>query len=228
MNDFIKYIRDYSTLLHKGASWHNSKEAIAHVISDVDKANATDNYIYEFYCYICIIVDLLSNYEIEFIKGDGDYAFKFPQAAAEKKGKPRFHALKDGKVQFQICAGTKISGSFDSEQNHPDISFQLADSSDQPVRSDLIIILDAKFRENPNSKLSKGEVYTFIVNVSLFKLNTIPNFQINLNRLKDFYGNCLITNGYSYSNKQNVEFIIDSNIKEIENFYPGQKFNVLG
>jgi len=228
MKDFVTYIRQYSKLLEQGSRWHNTKESIAHVISDMDKANSTDNYIYEFYCYICIIVDLLKNYEIEFIEGQGDHQFKFPQAAAEKKGKPKFQALQGGVVQFQICAGTKIEGAYSSEQNHPDISFQVANASDYPRREDLIIILDAKFRENPKSKLSKNEVYTFIVNVLLFRLTSKPSLQIELNKLKDFVGNCLITNGLSYSDKSDVSLIVDSNMKEVEKFYPGEKYSVLG
>lgn len=227
MKDFIEYIREYASLLQEGSIWSDSKDILAPVIT-VDNAEvAADNYIYEFYCYISIIIDLRKNYSIKFIEGEGSYKYKFPQAAAIKKGKPRFHAFTGNDLMFQICAGTKILCPIDSEENHPDISFQLPDSSDNPTEGDLIIIMDAKFKEISDS-LPKSEVYKFGTIVDLFDLRRTPKVEILFCQYKGFESNCLITNGKAYSDAGNVQFLNRYWIKEIENFYPGKAFKVVG
>ena len=194
MNELIEYINQYATLLKEGSVWHNSKELLAPVVIDSNQI-AMDSYIYEFYCYISIIVDLMPNYEIIFHEGTGKNKYKFPQAAADKKGKPRFHALKNDEIQFQICAGTKIKCRFKSEENHPDISFQIATASDDPKEGDLILIMDAKYKENIDSSLPKEEIYKFAEIVRLFGLCKRPIKEIEFDIYKNFFGNCLITNG---------------------------------
>jgi len=228
MKEFISYLTQYSSLLREGAVWRNSREILAPVFSDRDGGNGSENYIYEFYCYISIIVDLMSKYEIRFVEGKGSFRYKFPQAAAEKRGKPRFEAIKKGKLAFQICAGTKISCEMDSEENHPDISFQRSSASESPTQKDLIFIIDAKYRENPNSSLSKDEVYKFATIVRLFGLNNSYDIQIEFDEYSGLKGNCLLTNGKAYSDAANTKFLKMSFIKEVESFYPGGKFLVLG
>jgi len=229
MKDFLNYINDFSTLLKSGAIWHGTDEPLAPVLSDPDAL--ADDYIYEFYCYICMVIDLMNNYDISFIKGTGKFEYKFPQKAANKKGKPRFHASENNKLQFQICAGTKINCSrASSEDNNPDISFQKADSSDNPNEADIIIIMDAKFKENPNHELPKAEVYKFItISHSLFQLNAPPTLKIKFDRFSDMAANCLITNGKSHSGKKNDLAILSlHNIKEVEGFAPNVKHIVIG
>jgi hypothetical protein len=228
MKEFLNYIREYSLVLKEGAIWHNSKDILAPVIGNTDKAVAVDNYIYEFYCYISIIIDLRKKYEIKFVEGSGLYKYKFPQAAANKKGKPRFHAFRNGMLQFQICAGTKINCQIDSEQNHPDISFQIADASDDPSEKDLILIMDAKYKEGIEAVLPKDEVYKFGLIVDLFDLRKELIATIDFEKYKDFQGNCLITNGKAYSDTNDIRLLKKYSIKEVEGFYPGQNFNVLG
>lgn len=227
MNDFIKVIKEYSNLLSKCSIWHNSKDILAPVFNDANSESATDCYIYEFYCYISIIVDLMNNYEIKFKEGKGKNKYKFPQAAANKAGKPLFYACNNGKTQFQICAGTKIDGIIDSEENHPDISFQLPTSSDNPTHEDLICVFDAKFKESEDS-LPKTEVYKFGMIVQLFELDNRLKKEILFKRYKGFESNCLITNGKSYTNLKNTKLLERFSIKEVESFFPGKPFTIVG
>ena len=228
MKEFMTYLRDYANLLREASVWHNSKDILAPVINEQNIAVATDCYIYEFYCYISIITDLQVTYNIEFKKGFGDFEYKFPQAAADKAGKPYFIAIKDGVPKFQICAGTKIDGIFDSEENHPDISFQKADANDTPTEDDLIIIMDAKFKENEKAKLPKDEVYKFITIVGLFSLPKANSEKIEFFKYVGLDGNCLITNANAYSNPNDIRMLQKFVIKEVQHFSPQKSFSVLG
>jgi len=228
MNDFINYIQSYSELLKKCSVWHNSEEIIAPVIGINDNESAADNYIYEFYCYIKIVEDLRVNYTIKFIEGEGIFKYKFPQAAALKRGKPRFHALQNETLQFQICAGTKINCEIDSEENHPDISFQIPSASDDPTQNELIFIMDAKYKENENSKLPKDEIYKFGQIVDLFDLRKTPLVEIQFSRYQSLKGNCLITNAFSYSDPSDSRLLQKLWIKEVERFSPSSIYKVIG
>lgn len=227
MNEFIETIKEYSLLLSECSVWNNSKDILAPIFTNSNTESATDCYIYEFYCYISIIVDLKNNYEITFKEGIGANKYKFPQAAANKSGKPLFYASKDGKIEFQICAGTKIDSVINSEENHPDISFQLPNATDNPTHDDLIIIMDAKFKENGDS-LPKTEIYKFGMIIDLFELKGQPKKDIHFYNYKGFESNCLITNGKAYSDPSNTLFLEKYSIKEIECFFPGKLFKIVG
>jgi hypothetical protein len=228
MIDFISHINKYATLLEKGSVWHDSKDILAPVLGNEEKAQAENDYIYEFYCYICIIVDLQTNYRLEFIEGQGDYQFNFPRKAALKRGKPRFHAWENNDLAFQICAGTMIKCEYDREKNHPDISFQLPNATENPTEEDLIIIMDAKFTENSESRLSKAEFYKFGGITDVFNLRGSPKVLIKFNKLGDMYGNCLITNAKAYANPTDLKLSKRWAIKEVEHFAPGLKSTVIG
>ena len=229
MIDFIDHINAYASLLKNGAVWQNSNEVLAPVIGNDEQGQSANDYIYEFYCYLSIIVDLKSNYEIEFVKGDGIYQFNFPRKAAPKKGKPRFHAYEKGIKAFQICAGTMINCEFEREKNHPDISFQLPEATEEPTEQDLIIIMDAKFTENPKSRLSKTEFYKFGGITDVFDLRGKPKAAINFNKLAGMYGNCLITNARAYADAADLKLSRRWWIKEVVHFTPGnKKITVIG
>ncbi len=228
MNDFISTLKEYSKMLQSCAVWQDSGDILAPVFSDKDNSVANDCYIYEFYCYVSIIVDLKNIYEIRFKEGKGKTKYKFPQAAANKAGKPHFLAFKNNQLEFQICAGTRIDSVVESEDNHPDISFQAPDASDNPTHEDLIAIMDAKFKENENETLPKAEVYKFATIIDLFELRGGLKKEIEFYRFKGLEGNCLITNGKSYSNPSDVKLLNKYSMKEVENFSPGKKFNIIG
>lgn len=226
MKELIEHVREYSKLLRESSRWHNSKEILAPILKG-DSAVSTENYLYEFYCYIRIIADLRKNYKIQFVPGLGAFKFKFPQAASLKKGKPRFHAFENGQIQFQICAGTKIDCIIDSEDNHPDISFQIGSASEEPTEKDLICIMDAKYIESANSSLPKEQVYKFGIIIDLFELKKQTDKSIKFSTLVDLQGNCLLTNSLGYSNNQDTRFLKRYMIKEVENFAPGKQYKVI-
>jgi len=229
MSNFISMLKEYSSLLKVCSVWENSKDILAPIVTDEDTSVATGCYIYEFYCYIRIIVDLRNSYRIIFKEGKGKTKYKFPQAAAHKDGKPLFLAYNDNnELEFQVCAGTKIDGLFDSEENHPDISFQLPTASENPNHADLILIMDAKFREDERESIPKAEVYKFGVIVDLFDLRGALKKNIIFDELKGLESNCLITNGSSYSNAHDTRLLKKYSIKEVEGFHPGKSFNIVG
>lgn len=228
MTEVLEYINEYAACLEQAAIWQSTKEPLAPVMDENGKI-AEDNYIYEFFCYLTIVRDLMENYEIKFVEGKDKFKYKFPQAAANKSGKPRFEAYKNGKKQFQICAGTKVDGIMSSEENHPDISFQLADATDSPTYTDLIAIMDAKFKEGKNARLPKDEVYKFKVIIDLFLLNNKElKYPIEFVKFKKMLGNALITNARAYSDENDTQLIKLFFIKEVENFFPGERFRILG
>lgn len=229
MSNFISTLKEYSSLLQTCSVWENSKDILAPIVTDEDTSISTDCYIYEFYCYIRIIVDLKNNYIIKFKEGKGKTKYKFPQAAANKDGKPLFLAYNDkNEIEFQVCAGTKIDALFDSEENHPDISFQLPTASENPTHEDLILIMDAKFKENDKEPIPKTEVYKFGVIVDLFNLRGKLKKSIIFHELKGLESNCLITNGLSYSNALDTRLLKKYSIKEVEEFHPNKAFNIVG
>jgi len=228
MIEFIEHINTYASLLESGAVWQNTTNILAPVIGDEDNKQATTDYIYEFYCFLRIVVDLKVNYIIEFKEGDGIYQYNFPRKAANKKGKPRFHAWENGKLAFQLCAGTMINCEYDREKNHPDISFQLPEASENPSEEDLIIIMDAKFTEDPTAKLSKAEFYKFGGITDVFNLRETPKKAIRFDGFNDMFGNCLITNARSYASSSDLKLSKRWAIKEVENFFPGKKYAVIG
>ena len=228
MKDFVDHINSYAALLKQAAVWQSSDEILAPVIGEEAIKTTANDYIYEFYCYLCIIADLKDSYKIEFIKGTGNYEFNFPRKAAKKKGKPRFHAFDKNILAFQICTGTMIKCDFDREKNHPDISFQMPTATEDPTEKDLIIIMDAKFTEHANSRLSKSEFYKFGGIVDVFDLRGTPKVQINFNKFKDMFGNCLITNARAYADIKDLKLSKKWAIKEVENFSPRKKIRVVG
>lgn len=229
MINFIDHISSYASLLKKAAVWQSSDEILAPVLGNGTIKQSEDDYIYEFYCYLSIIVDLKTNYKIEFIKGKDLFEFNFPRKAAKKLGKPRFHAYEKDNLAFQICAGTMIQCEYDREKNHPDISFQLPNASDNPTEKDLIAIMDAKFTENSKSKLSKSEFYKFGGIIDVFDLRGTPKIKINFDKFKDMEGNCLITNGHAYAKVSDLKLSKKWAIKEVEKFIPVQrKISIVG
>jgi hypothetical protein len=123
-----------------------------------------------------------------------------------------------------------INCDYEREKNHPDISFQLPSASEDHTEKDLIIIMDAKFTEDPKSRLSKTEFYKFGGITDVFDLRDVPKITVNFNKLKDMFGNCLITNGRAYADPTDLKLSKRWAIKEVEGFHPDNKkhINVIG
>jgi hypothetical protein len=232
-SELIKNINIYRKALAKAGTWHASKKAIAHVeTKDLQKGDNTENsYVYEFYCYISVVFDLIKHYDLKFVQGAGKYKNKFHQAASKKAGKPRFEAYdKNGNKVLQICAGTEVDGKYNSETENPDISIQISTASDEPTKNDLIIILDAKYQDDFDSRLNKTQVQAFSTKVNdHFELNNRARPEILFDKLKALDANCLITNVRPHND--NDDMLKDKGIREITKFYlndPIDSFDVLG
>ncbi len=222
-NRLLQKIDDYSVALEGASVWDSSGEVFGHVAS----ARKTD-YVYEFYCYIRIICDLMTNYEVEYNPGSGRYRNKFPKKGVNKAGRPMFYLKKrnSDNREFQVCAGTKVRTRFNAENLHPDISFQKPDASDDPDWRDLFMIFDAKFREH-SDKIPNSVVREFCEIVNMYDIaQTAANTNIQFNEFTQFVGNCLLTNGLAHND--NDQYIRVRQIKEIERFDVGSVFRIRG
>jgi hypothetical protein len=231
-DSLLNEINSYASALAKAAKWASSDESVAYVKSrDDDKTGV--NYIYEFYCYIRIACDLKANYKCKYVEGTGLNKHKFPQASSVKKGKPKFifyGIANPTQEEFQYCSGVKIKGKYDIEKDHPDISFQLPNTGDEPGTKDLILILDAKFQLDPKTNLDKGEIDKFETIVRRLKLNSDSRKRkINFNSFKELEGNCLLTNAlFHHKECDELEFRLKEEfIKEVQEFYPKKRYKVV-
>ena len=175
-------------------TWDSSNVAFGHVASiDVKK----DYYIFEFFCLMRILKGLGRNYIIEFKKGR-KYPTAFPGGPAKMKDYPYFSLVEKEKLksQFWISYGTTVILSDASGSNpSPDISFLSKEPNLNVTEKDLLLIMDAKFKKNPSSPLSKTIMGAFLFCVHDCKLESPKAFRIDFTGIEDFNGNCLITNG---------------------------------
>lgn len=220
---YIDEIKRFSEKLELAATWNGSNKTVGYI----ERANK-NNYVYEFYCYIRIIADLLREYKVVYQPGKGMNPHKFPQAAAEKFNVPKFELLdrKTGETMYQVCTGTRIATKYPGQNIHPDISFQAGTASDEPTWKDLLMIMDAKFKMNPNDRLPMDEVTSFCELINIFELNKALLPEIKFNELKDIVGHALLTNGLAHN--VDSKYVKSRKIKEVEFFDVGKEHKVKG
>jgi len=212
----LEKIKKYAESLAQASQWKYSKEAIAN-INTIKKDERKKEYIYEFYCVMRIIDDLLIDYKIEVV--NPNKIVVFPKAPSLKKNYPYFLVKNlKGEVLFQLCIGVKIMGHID-ETNAPDISFQKKNSSVNPNYKDVFMIFDAKFKHRLNARVSDGEfskICMMIDNLKCKNAEANSSKIFKFKKLIEFHGNCLISNGNAY--KENSKLHSHHCIKEIEKF----------
>src|SRR5690606_17117328 len=100
-------------------------------------------------------------YLLEFVPGTGKHKNAFPKAPADKAGRPRF-TVKDlsGNPVCQVCAGTKVADKHGDERG-VDVSIQDPLASNSPGHTDLIAIMDAKYKTDATSRLTHNEYAGF-------------------------------------------------------------------
>lgn len=226
--DLLGHINEYAKLLSKASRWNNSELSIAPV--DYRKNNDRGIfYIYEFYCLMRVVNDLCKTYEMEFVKGEGDFEFKFPQAASKKAGKPKFYFKKDNIPVFEIYGGVRIKGKYKSEKDHPDISFLIPNSPDEAEGAHLIMIMDAKYVSD-FKRLDKSEADVLESIVRRFNLQDAPRIKIEFSELNGLQGNTLLTNGIFHTDKEDDldSRLKDNYIKEVQRFFPNSTFEIAG
>lgn len=180
----IQALKNHGKLLESIGVWNKTSEPFGYI-----NASKKD-YIYEFYCLLRILTDLIVSYDITYQEGTGEFRFKFPQAPANKKGKPRFTIVsKTNRAEkYQVCAGTKIRVKYGVSTETPDISFQLIDSPEEPNADHVVIIMDAK-----NSKVSKGQYNDFQAMVLNLDCKGAVNHKLQFVNLEGLHSNVLIS-----------------------------------
>jgi hypothetical protein len=212
----------------EASKWRSSNQTIAKVHLKQKKSNGED-YIYEFYCYIRVICDLICNYNIEFVDGRGRFQYAFPQAPSPKEGKPYFVAKdkNSSEIKFQICAGTEIATTF-QRSPAPDISFQKPESPENPTFENVLMIFDAKFNRSNSDKDKVGLNQLYYVSGMIRDLRIENAFlaDIMFDELSELKGNCILTNGEACNT--DFEYHRSHNLKEVEKFDANKTFNVIG
>ena len=220
---FLKDIKEYASRLKKASRWESSGRSIGHI-----ERNNSDCYAYEFYCYVRVLCGLKDKYKLKYVPGGGSEPDKFPRVRTAKRNAPRFDAFcKKGKLNFQVCGGTGVPLLTDGRMVYPDISFQDIGAPLKPRTTDVLMIMDAKFKKNDKHKLPYDEVAVFENHVRRLGLHKkkLPAIEFD-GELKPIKGNSLLTNARACSQKD--AFLKEAKIKEVEQFDVGKKYKVKG
>lgn len=196
--------------------WDSTGQAFGHIKNIKGKFKPYS--MYEFFCLMKILEDLRTNYNIQLIKGWKDKKI-FPQSPAPKEGWSYFiiQNKNDSTNCFQICYGTKIRlSSAPQTLISPDISIQDVNSTPDPDDSMVLLIMDAKCKEDFESSLSVELLHEFIQKVNA--LNTLGASFIDLffNRLDHLKSNCLLTNGEVIS--KHDQYCKNNNVRMVGKF----------
>lgn len=228
LNDRLRELKTYTETIKKASKWEGSGETISHASTGNNDKNIRE-YIYEFYCYIRILNDLIKNYDLAFVPGT-KHKNHFPKSPGNKGEFPYFSVLsKDtGEEIFQICAGINIIGQ-KGATSAPDISFLQKATGLQPNYNDIEMLFDAKFKHNEDGKIAKGQfndVFAMIFNLDCMKQPTNPVLFNEFVGALDLNGNCILTNGKAYS--ENIDHHQMHHIKVVEKFEIGQTIRIVG
>ncbi len=133
----LEAARKCAKQLGSAATWAVSGKAVS----------VRDDFVYETYVFLRLLIALKRTYRLEYIEGSGNSKHAFPKSPARKAGRPRFNLVDRGtkKVLWQLCAGTKI-GDISGDERAPDISLQNASASDSPQASDVELIWAPKLQ----------------------------------------------------------------------------------
>ena len=211
--ELLANIDDHCQDLTNSAVWQSSKEVFGKIKKgDID-------YIYEFYCYMSIINDLVHNYSLIYNPGSAPNKNSFPAGrAANSKSRPKFIFSING-VEYQICNGTKIKARFE-QIIAPDISFQIKNEFEIPSYKKINLIFDAKLKRGKIKKIRREIIYDFAEKINLIHLQQ-SKVNISFNLFKALSKNCIITNGAcvkinpDYLLKKNIQIIIEFDTKKI-------------
>lgn len=223
-------LRQLKAATAKLTKWDSSKKAFGHFKVIRDKATNTKgaDRIYEFYCLMRILEDLMVNYNISLKPGTRTDKI-FPEAPSPKKGWPYFMIQqKAGRPnKFQVCYGTEIKLSRALKTTiGPDISIQKYDATDDPDESMVELIMDAKFKYKNTSALQIDQLHGFMQRVNALETKNADTIALQFDLLKDIKANCLLTNGKALVDQD--DYCKLNKIKQVEKFDIGTKFNTIG
>lgn len=224
-------LRQLKAATAKLTKWDSTKKAFGHFKVIKDKATNTKgaDRIYEFYCLMRILEDLMVNYNISLKPGTRTDKI-FPEAPSPKKGWPYFMIQqKAGRPnKFQVCYGTEIKLSRALKTTiAPDISIQKYDSTDDPDESMVELIMDAKFKYSDTSALPIDQIHAFMQRVNALQTQTASSINLLFSAaLLNIKGNCLLTNGQALEDQE--DYCKLNKILQVEQFDIAKTYNVVG
>lgn len=192
----IEDIQKLREATEKLSYWESSKRVFGHI--DFLDRKRTDR-MYEFYCLMRIIGELLANNTIELIP-NADGKRLFPFGPAKKPGWSKFIVTtKDvPALKFQVCYGTEIKlSSSPTTTIAPDISIQKIDATDDPDETQIEMIMDAQYKEDENKKLDIKTIREFAQCVRDLEVEPASALSLKFDSLKSMPSNTLLTNAHA-------------------------------
>lgn len=225
-------IDSFAQSIQKVSTWNGTNKPFGHIVS-----TTKDNYVYEFWCYLKILIEINKdpNQHVKIVTGSG----KFPAAPASKKKNWSYYEVWDSKnnLLYIVCAGTGVKRSDASGTiHHPDISFQkpTAPIDDDPTGNDIEIILDAKYmypekKDGSPKKIGKIKInllseFGHIVEV-LLRTRKNKKTSLNFGLLSELNANALLSNAF-VQRKHSEACKVDC-IKQIGEFEIGKTYMVI-
>ena len=225
-NEIIKKrldsLNQYASELSKSAVWSGSGEPVA--MPKMDEEDSQTSYIYEFYVALRILSDLIRSYHIELTNY---WEPIFPKAPGKKEKFPYFLLYQNGELKFQFCLGTGIVTQ-DKELAYPDISIQIAEATVEPNHEDVVMVFDAKYKENAEGRLSRADYAKVFDFVDSLDCDYIPQLELNFHEFSgdnSLNGNFVITNGQGYK-EDNQQMHERKGLKELVRFDVNRDYKV--
>jgi hypothetical protein len=208
----IPYLRSLRNSIEKLSKWESSGEAFGFIDG---VSNKNPDYIYEFYCAMRILNDLKTNHSIEIRQGNKGYTF--PQKPGNKADSAKF-LIKNKRTKIvvaQFCLGTNIKLTPSPNTTFgADISLQRRNADDDPYDTDVILIMDAKYKKSKTSKLDIGTIREFAQCVR--DMNAPKRNPLKFDKLTQVNFNCLFTNGEALA--QHMQYCKNNKLKQVGKF----------
>lgn len=202
--------------IEKLSKWEKSQKAFGYIKTETE---AKPQYIYEFFCAMSILEDLSKNYLIKLQPGKKGYVF--PKSPGNKKEWARFLIKEKEGVQntlFEVCLGIKIKISSSPKTTvAADISIHYPEPTEDPDDTHVILIMDAKYKEQNTESLDIGAIREFAQcarDMNTPKSSAID--KLKFHKLTKMNGNCLITNGQVL--REHEQYCINNKIKQVGKF----------
>lgn len=151
MTDLVDRLRQSSIAVGSAAEWVASQPQIE---------EGKDNYLFEFLCYVRLLLAAQRRFSLEFVKIGK--VCRWPKAPALKSNYSyvKLLAKNDNTCVWHACTGTKIDD-IHQKPRAPDISIQRPESGDNPTFKYVQAIWDAKFHKSEQDRISDADFAKF-------------------------------------------------------------------
>jgi hypothetical protein len=210
--ELIRAIDEMASYLNKVSRWYTPGN-----LPFGNLKNSKENYIYEFYCYVRFVEELSKVGNHIRFNHSGKKGPAFPKSPAEKiSGWAKFEITDNsGTVLFDVCGGVNIHTKIDDYTYAADISIQT--TKDIPFPKDVYLIVDAKYKENPDDELPISQLREFRAVLKDLKFPKIVPKSIIL-KGTTFNIPTIVTNGKK--NKKNAPYASKYSFNQVEEFHP--------